>query len=105
MLEASKSPVRMNSTGANPINLSGLPVELLHVIVSYTDFHTLRHLSVTNRLFRLLCAPILFEKLSIDSTAAGLHHMVQASKSWIAPFVKEITYEAAEMVDPRKSLC
>lgn len=95
----------MNSTGANPINLSGLPVELLHAIVSYTDFHALRHLSVTNRLFRLLCAPILFEMLSIDSTAAGLHRMVQASKSWIAPFVKEITYEAAEMVDPRKSFC
>lgn len=94
----------MESTQGYSISLLNLPVELLHIIISYIpEKRALIHLSVTNKLFRVLCASHLFQTLNIPFSMAGFNCLLQASQSWIAPYVKSISYEAYELVDPRKS--
>jgi hypothetical protein len=88
-----------------PVSLLNFPVELLHIIISYIpDKRTLSHLSVTNKLFRVLCAYHLFQTINIPFSIAGFNCLLQASQSWIAPYVKSISYDACELADPRKSL-
>jgi hypothetical protein len=94
----------MERTQEYSISLLNFPVELLHIIVSYIpDKRALNHLSITNKLFRVLCAPHLFQSLNIPFSMAGFNCLSQASQSWIAPYVRSISYEACELVDPRKS--
>jgi hypothetical protein len=58
-----------------------------HYYLKIPDKRSLNHLSVTDKLFRFLCAPHLFQSLNIPFSMAGFNCLLQASQSWIAPYV------------------
>lgn len=80
-----------------------LPVELLEIIILYVeDREALMSLSCANKLFRQLCVPVLFRTLRTGFSIAGLTRLLEVSRSDLASHVREIIYEAANLVDPRK---
>jgi hypothetical protein len=81
-----------------------LPVELLEIIILYVkERETLMSLPCANKLFRQLCVPVLFRTLRTGFSIAGLTRLLEVSRSDMAFHVREIIYEAASLVDPRKS--
>ncbi|KAF9884074.1 hypothetical protein FE257_002304 [Aspergillus nanangensis] len=57
-------------------------------------------LSVTSRLFRALCTPLLFAELKVAFALRSLHRLTEASRSEMATHVQTVCYEAAEIIDP-----
>lgn len=87
------------------LSWSLLPEELLEMIIGFVQVDgSLLPLSEVNKLFRRLCAPVLFQTLRVTFSMAGLDRLSQASQSSICPYVKTIRYEASELVDPRKHI-
>jgi hypothetical protein len=86
-----------------PSRLECLPIELLGIIVSSISESTdLISLSCVNRLLRRLCVPLLFQYLSVGFSTVGLDRLLMVSRSYLAPYVKTISYEASALVDPRE---
>ena len=86
---------------SSTIHLTHFPVELLNMTREYLHLDKkLSELSQVNKQFRVLCAPHMFQKLSVPFSRAGLEQLEQASKSPVSQHVKTICYEAPELIDP-----
>ncbi|KAJ9213950.1 hypothetical protein DTO166G4_4395 [Paecilomyces variotii] len=82
--------------------LDQLPAELLHKIVRYLDFLSLRDLSSTNRTLRDVAIPRLFECISVPFSASGLDILKEVATSLLVKVVKSLQFR----VLPRlKNVC
>lgn len=72
--------------------LDQLPVELLHEILRYLDFSSLRDLSSTNRTLRYVAIPRLFECISVPFLASGLDILNQVAVSPLVTVVKSLQF-------------
>ncbi|KAL3459615.1 hypothetical protein BJX64DRAFT_301203 [Aspergillus heterothallicus] len=86
---------------SNQCRLDHLPVELLEMIVSLIQGKAaLKSISCVSRLFRQLCAPVLFKVLHVGFSNVGLDRILDVSESPLAHHVKVIHYNAPALVDP-----
>ncbi|KAK2810513.1 hypothetical protein FQN50_003002 [Emmonsiellopsis sp. PD_5] len=82
--------------------LDRLPFEIFNEILSYSDFPTVKCLSLVNKLSRLRCLSVVFRSVHCSFSRDGLDGLRLISSSEdIRQHVVSVTYNVMDILDPR----